>query len=162
MKLAILILEDEPEVRSAIERDLMDLLPTVRLEPSEDVEDARDVVAEILDDGDYLALALCDHRLPGTTGVDFLIEMEDDPETEKTRKVLITGQADLEDTIRAVNDAHLNHYIAKPWNKSELIDVVTEQLTSYVESQGLSPLPYMAVLDKERAMNMLRGRPVAD
>ena len=76
MKLAIVILEDEPEVRAALERDLVDLLPTVRLEPAEDVANAREIIAEILNDGDLLALALCDHRLPGTTGVDFLVDID--------------------------------------------------------------------------------------
>ena len=43
MKLTILILEDEPEVRTAVERDLQVFAPTVRLEPASDVADARSV-----------------------------------------------------------------------------------------------------------------------
>lgn len=156
MKLAILILEDEREVRDAVERDLVGLLPTVRIEPAEDVEDARDVIAEILGDGDRLALALCDHRLPGTTGVDFLIELAQDEDTVDTRKVLVTGQADLADTVRAVNDADLDHYIAKPWDRDELIDVVTEQLTDYVEFTGINPIPHMRALDQVRAVELIR------
>ncbi|MFT3944165.1 MAG: response regulator [Ancrocorticia sp.] len=156
MKLAILILEDEPEVRDAVERDLVGLLPTVRIEPAEDVEDARDVIAEILDDGDLLALALCDHRLPGTTGVDFLIELAQNEDTVDTRKVLVTGQADLADTVRAVNDADLDHYIAKPWGRDELLDVVTEQLTDYVEFTSINPIPHMRALDQVRAVELIR------
>ncbi len=162
MKLAMLILEDEPEVRAALERDLVGLLPTVRLEPAEDVEDAREIIAEILDDGDLLALALCDHRLPGTTGVDFLVEMAQEEETVDTRKVLVTGQADLADTVRAVNDADLDHYIAKPWDRDELLEIVTEQLTDYVEISGINPIPHMAVLDQARALEMIRSRGRAD
>lgn len=157
MKLAIVILEDEPEVRAALERDLVDLLPTVRLEPAEDVANAREIIAEILDDGDLLALALCDHRLPGTTGVDFLVEMARDEDTVDTRKVLVTGQADLEATVRAVNDADLDHYIAKPWDRDELLEIVTDQLTDYVEIQGIDPIPHMAVLDQARALEMIRS-----
>ena len=140
----------------------MDLLPTVRLEPAEDVEDAREIIAEIDDDGDVLALALCDHRLPGTTGVDFLVELAQDEETIDTRKVLVTGQADLADTVRAVNDANLDHYIAKPWDRDELLEIVTEQLTDFVEARGINPLPHMAVLDQARALEMLRARGRAD
>ena len=40
MKLAILVLEDEPDVRAAIEPDLEPFARTVRVEPAEDVEDA--------------------------------------------------------------------------------------------------------------------------
>lgn len=162
MKLAVLILEDEPEVRAALERDLMELADIVRIEPAEDVEDAWDVIEEIFDDGDVLALALCDHRLPGQTGVDFMIQVAGDPQLVDTRKVLVTGQADLEDTVKAVNDAHLDHYIAKPWNKSELIDVVKEQLTDYVIRAGIYPLPYLAVLDQPRALEIIRDWGRAD
>lgn len=162
MKLSILILEDEPEVRAALERDLLQMTPLVRIEPAEDADDAWAVVSEIVNDGDLLALALCDHRLPGTSGVDFMIELTDDVATEDTRKVLVTGQADLEDTVRAVNDAHLDHYIAKPWDPKDLVAVVKEQLTDYVIKKGLNPLPYMQVLDVERALVAVRDFGQAD
>lgn len=154
MKLAVLILEDEPEVRQAIERDLLELVPTVRLEPAEDVEDAREAIADIQRSGDVLALALCDHRMPGTTGVEFMVEMAGDKKTADTRKVLLTGQADLQDTVRAVNEAKLHRYIAKPWDKEQLLDVVREQLTDFVEVRKMNPFPFMEVLDQDRAFDI--------
>lgn len=162
MKLAILILEDEPEVRAALERDLMRFSSVVRIEPAEDVPDAWNAVSEIVDRGDLLALALCDHRLPGTTGVEFMVELARDPELPHTRKVLVTGQADLKDTIMAVNDAHLDHYIAKPWDAEELARTVQEQLTDYVIKRQLNPLPYMDVLDMPRALEAFRTYGRAD
>ena len=162
MKLSILILEDEPEVRSGVERDLLEFASVVRVEPAEDVEDAWAVVDEIDSDGDVLALALCDHRLPGTTGVDFMVEMTADERTMLARKVLVTGQADLADTIKAVNEAQLDHYIAKPWKPEELQAVVRTALTDYVELAGLNPMPYVAVLDPERAMELVRAHSQAD
>lgn len=162
MKLAILILEDEPEVRAALERDLLVLADKVRLEPAEDVDDAYEAINEILEDGDVLALALCDHRLPGTTGVDFMIQIANDRDLADTRKVLVTGQADLEDTVRAVNDAHLDHYIKKPWGADELLSVVKEQLTDYVIKQRLNPLPHLDALDMPRALEAMRNYGRAD
>ena len=162
MKLAILIVEDEPEVRASIERDLIDFASIVRIEPTEDVDDAWDVVDEVDADGDVIALALCDHRMPGTTGVEFLVQMMDDDRTTMTRKVLVTGQADLTDTVRAVNDADLDHYIAKPWDPEELRDTVRMMLTDFVEVAGINPLPYLAALDQERAMELARHFSRAD
>lgn len=158
MTLALLILDDEPEVRDALERDLIDLGTTIRIEVAEDVADAWAVIDEIDRDGDELAVALCDHRMPGTTGVEFLVEMMGDKRTVKTRKVLVTGQADLSDTITAVNAADLDYYIAKPWTERELHRVVSDCLTDYIEVQGLDPLPYMAVIDRVRAMTIIRDR----
>ncbi|MCI6584117.1 MAG: response regulator [Mobiluncus porci] len=162
MKLAILILEDEAEVRAAISRDLLEFADSLRIEPAEDVPDAWEVVDEITTDGDVLALALCDHRLPGTTGIEFMGQMMQDERTELTRKVLVTGQADLADTIRAVNEAGLDQYLAKPWKPEELVEVVRAMLTDYVELAGIDPTPYLSALDQQRALEIARNFSRAD
>lgn len=156
MRLAVLILEDEAPVRDAVERDLAPFAATVRIDAAEDVADAWDVVAEVEEDGDLLALILADHRLPGRTGVDFLVEADSDERTIGVRKVLVTGQADQDDTIRAVNQAGLHHYIAKPWEPAELQKVVRAQLTDFVIDAGLDPLPHLPALEGDRAMELLR------
>ena len=158
MNLAILILEDEAEVRAAVERDLLPFAELIRVEVASDVEEAWEVIDELTEDGDVLALALCDHRMPGTTGVEFLVQMMDDDRTAATRKVLVTGQAQLHDTVRAVNEANLDHYIAKPWDVDELHQVVRTMLTDYVEDMDIDPLPYLDVLDATRAMELVRRR----
>lgn len=159
MQLVIIVLEDEPEVRDAVERDLDELAATVRIEPAEDVADARAVVDDIYEDGDVVALILADHRLPGETGVDFLVSCGEDPRLVGAHKVLVTGQADQADTIRAVNDADLDHYFAKPWDAAKLRAVVREQLTDFVLEQGIDPLPHMPALDQARVMDVLRDYP---
>lgn len=158
MNLAILILEDEAEVRAAVERDLLPFAELIRVEVASNVEEAWEVIDELTEDGDVLALALCDHRMPGTTGVEFLVQMMDDDRTAATRKVLVTGQAQLRDTVRAVNEANLDHYIAKPWDVDELHQVVRTMLTDYVEDMVIDPLPYLDVLDTARAMELVRRR----
>ncbi|WP_194948873.1 response regulator [Actinomyces trachealis] len=157
MKLTILVVEDEPEVRDAVLGDLEVFSPTVRIEPAEDVDDAWDVVKEVDSDGDRLALVLADHRLPGRSGVDMLVEMTGDERTAAAGKVLVTGQADQADTIRAVNQVGLDHYIAKPWAPADLQETVRTQLTDYVLTQGLDPLPHLRALDAARAMKAIRG-----
>ncbi|SPT55013.1 Hydrogenase transcriptional regulatory protein hupR1 [Actinomyces bovis] len=157
MKLTILVVEDEPEVRDAVVGDLEVFSSTVRIEPAEDVDDAWEVVEEVIDDGDLLALVLADHRLPGRSGVDMLVEMTGDERTVAAGKVLVTGQADQADTIRAVNQAGLDHYIAKPWDPADLQDTVRTQLTDYVLAEGLDPLPHLRALDGARALEVIHG-----
>lgn len=161
MKLAILLLEDEAEVRAAVERDLLDFATVLRIEVAEDVEDAWAVIDEINAEGDALAVAVCDHRLPGTTGIDFMGQMMADERTQLTRKILLTGQADLADTVRAVNEAGLDQYLGKPWKPEDLQEAVRNQLTDYVEMVGVDPLPYMSCLDQVRAASFAR-RGIAD
>lgn len=160
-RLAVLIVEDEPEVRAALVRDLESLAGTLRIETADDVDDAHAALAEIVADGDRLALVLADHRLPGTTGVDFLIELTGDPATAATHKVLVTGQADHADTIRAVNEAGLDRYIAKPWTREELVSVTIGAVTDYIIAERVDPLPYVRDLDGPRLLDAY-GRRASD
>ena len=98
---------------------------------------------------------LADHRLPDQTGVDFLVEMTGDDRTMDAKKVLVTGQADQADTIRALNDAHLDHYFSKPWDVQALLEQVRGQLTDFVLELGIDPLPHMRALDQVRVMEAL-------
>ncbi|MCB2223369.1 MAG: response regulator [Actinobacteria bacterium] len=149
-EIAILVVEDEPEVRDAIERDLAPFQGYFRIEAADDVADARDVVRELATEGIVVGLVLCDHLLPGTLGTDFLVELHGDAATRGARKVLLTGQAGLEDTIRAVNEAGLDHYVPKPWTAAGLQGTVREQLTEFVLEGDVDVLPYVPVLDGPR------------
>lgn len=162
MKLAILVIEDEPEVRAALARDLEAFAGDLRVEFAEDVDDARDLVDEVSGDGDAIALLLADHRLPGESGVDFLVSTMTDERVVNARRVLVTGQADHADTIRAVNSGGLDHYIAKPWDVEDLHTVVRDQLTDYVLDTGINPLPYLSHLDAARAMGSVRRFGMSD
>lgn len=159
MTVAILILEDEPPVRSALARDLAPFAGCVRIELAESVDDAWAVVEEVDRSGDEIAVILSDHRLPGTTGVDFLIASMKDDRTKNARRILVTGQAGQEDTIRAVNQGHLTHYVAKPWTPEELRDIVREEMTEYVLANDVDPLSVMGAVDSKEVMRALRQRP---
>lgn len=152
-ELVILVVEDEPEVRAGIVRDLEPFATQIRVDEADDVDDAHAALAEAGQTGDHVGLVLADHRLPGRSGVDLLVSLHEDPSTRPIRKVLITGQAGHEDTIRAINDAGLAHYIAKPWNPAELVAVTRQLLTDYVIAAGLDPLAYLQVLDAPRLLD---------
>ncbi|TVQ67441.1 MAG: response regulator [Balneolaceae bacterium] len=155
-KIFILVVEDEPEVLDSIMRDISDFEAFFPIEMADTAEEARELIREILDRDDQVGLILCDHVLPGDNGVELLVEMQKSEETRKTRKVLITGQAGLKETVRAVNEAELRHYIAKPWEKEELISIVTEMLTDYVLENVRQPLRFMQILDGERIAEFIR------
>ena len=162
-KIYILVVEDEPEVLDAIVRDISDFEDFFPIEMADTAEEARDIVEDIINQDDSIGLVLCDHVLPGDNGVELLVELQHKEETSSTRKVLITGQAGLQETVRAVNEADLKHYIAKPWDKEELVNIVKELLTNYVLDHVNDVLPYMKVLDGGRIAEAIRkGRTVTD
>ncbi len=158
----ILVIEDELEVMDALIKDLEDFEQVFPIESANNAEEAERVVQQIVDSGDEIGLILCDHVLPGKNGVDFLIGLEAENKFEHARKVLVTGQAGLEDTIQAINKAHLDHYIAKPWKKENFEKVVIDQLTSFVINRGYNPMQFMAVLDSVRLAEALRGSQLTD
>lgn len=157
-RITILCVEDEPEVREALLRDLQPFAETFRLEAAEDAEDAKQIVRECATRGESIGLVLCDHLLPGTRGADLLVELRSDPETAAARKVLVTGQAGLEDTVKAVNQADLDYYIAKPWTRDILHQVVRKYLTDYVIDEVEDLLPFVSILEGPRLLEAIKKR----
>lgn len=159
----IFVVEDEPEVLDAIVRDLEEFEDRFPIEMADSAEEARELITALIDEGYNIGLILCDHVLPGQNGVELLVEMQHDPATERTRKVLITGQAGLDETVRAINEADLKHYIAKPWEKAELVDTTRKLLTDFVLEQTENPMEFMSVLDGERIAEEIRkGKGISD
>lgn len=157
-KYLILCVDDEREVLDSVINDLRELESHFVIEAAESVDEAKDVVAEAIADDTPLALILCDHIMPGETGIEFLIELKQQDATRTTRKVLLTGQAGLEETVQAVNNASLDYFIAKPWNGDQLKQVVIEQLTTYMIDNDPELMPWIQVLDATRIMEALSDR----
>lgn len=155
-KIYIMVVEDEPEVLDSIVRDIAHFEEFFPIEMADTAEEAREIMRSLLDDGKEIGLILCDHVLPGDNGVELLVEMQNHSDTAETKKVLITGQAGLQETVRAVNEADLKHYIAKPWQKDELVKIVRDLLTDYIIRFANNPMGYMSVLDGERIADFIR------
>jgi CheY-like chemotaxis protein len=161
-ELVILVVEDEPEVRAEVVRDVEAFAGRIRVEQADDVADARAAIDEVQQAGDHLGLIIADHRLPGAeTGVDLLVSLEAAPATRMIRTILLTGQAGHQDTIRAINEADLDHYFSKPWDPNDLAAVSVRLLTDYVIDTGIDPLRYVRELDGPRLMAAFaeHGRP---
>jgi len=76
----------------------------------------------VLDDNAPVAVVISDQRMPRTTGVEFLSQVfERHP---ATTRIILTGFADMEATIKAINDGHVYAYVTKPWEPDELKQVV--------------------------------------
>jgi two-component system chemotaxis response regulator CheY len=157
-ELVVVVVEDEPEVRAAVLRDLREFSGPIRIEAAADSDEAEEVIDEAGARNDRVGLVLCDHLLPGRRGTDFLVVLQGREDTASAKKVLITGQASHEDTIRAVNEAGLDHYIAKPWAPERLQAVVRRLLTDFVVEHGENLLRYVPVLEGERLIAAAGGR----
>ncbi len=158
----ILVVEDELEVMEALVNDLEQFEEYFPIESANSSEEAKQVVNDVYTAGNEIGLVLCDHVMPGQNGVDFLIELQTNNQQHDAKKVLVTGQAGLEDTIQAINNAQLDHYIAKPWTKEQLEEVVTTQLTNYIIDRRYNPMQYMIILDSVRLSEYMRTHKITD
>lgn len=149
-KYLILCVDDEREVLDSVVQDLDEFEEHFSLEAAESVQEAKQIIEDAERDGIKLALILCDHIMPEQTGISFLIELNEQASTQTTRKLLLTGQAGLEDTVEAINHSSLHFYIAKPWRGDELRNVIKEQLTQYMIENEPELMPWASVLNTEK------------
>ncbi len=78
---------------------------------------------------------ISDQRMPQMTGVE-LFEKVQEKYPDPVR-VLLTGYADMNAVIDAVNKGKIFHYLAKPWNEEELTITIERAYAAWVEKQSL-------------------------
>jgi thioredoxin reductase (NADPH) len=128
----ILCVDDDPHVLRAVVRDVKERFRNEYrvLSASSGIE-ALELLAELKKTGGTVALLLSDHRMPDMNGVSFL----DDARKlfPEARRVLLTGYADTEAAIKAINDVQLHHYLLKPWDppQEKLYPVLTDLLDAW-------------------------------
>ncbi len=142
-KPAILVVDDDPQVLAAVRRDLRSRYrENYTVVSAASGEEALATVRELKARGEALALLLTDQRMPGLAGTEVLVKARE--VYPLARRVLLTAYADIDAAIRAINDAHLDYYLSKPWGAPEerLFPVVDDMLdgwqASYLpEAKGL-------------------------
>jgi thioredoxin reductase (NADPH) len=115
---AILILDDEPQVLNAVERDLRQHYRSdYRIVKSTDGREALDAVQKLKERNTPVALFLVDQRMPNLSGTEFLDQAR--KFYPQARKVLLTAYADTQAAINSINDIGLDYYLMKPWDPPE-------------------------------------------
>lgn len=131
LKRAIICIDDDSSVLFSLRNQLSRILDSrsYSLELAESGQEALQLIEELEEASVHIPLIICDHLMPDITGVDLLQQIH--TRHPDTLKILLTGLADLNDIVRAVNEANLYRYIAKPWDPADLELTVREALRSY-------------------------------
>lgn len=85
--------------------------------------------AERLLEGEMVQVILCDQRMPGQTGVEFLSQVRE--RWPEPVRMIISGFTESEDIIAGVNEAGIYRYITKPWDPDELLEIVRGAVQLY-------------------------------
>ncbi len=115
-KPSLLILDDEQEVLNALNRVLRKHFQLYLF------SDANEALT-FFQTNPYIPLVMTDMRMPVMDGATFLGKII--AINSSCKRFLLTGHADVNLTVTAVNEGKISHYFAKPWNNQELINELT-------------------------------------
>jgi len=131
-KPVLLVVDDDPQVLAAVRRDLRSRYRehyTVMSAASG--QEALATARELKSRGDSLAMLMSDQRMPGMLGNEVLARSRE--MYPLARRVLLTAYSDIEAAIKAINEAHLDYYLSKPWDPPEehLYPVIDDVLDAW-------------------------------
>jgi len=118
----LLILDDEPNVTSALLRVLKRHLPLhVRVEAFNDPVKALDRTRECAFD-----VILSDYRMPQMDGITFLQSVK--ATQEHAVRMILSASTEVDTIMKAINDVEAFRYLTKPWMETELVEQIQQAL----------------------------------
>src|SRR5918912_1402316 len=108
---SVLIVDDEVRSLEALARTLEEEFAILT---AASAEQALEILRREL-----VTIVLCDQRMPGTSGVEFLKRVR--AEWSDIIRIIISGYTDSEDIIAGVNEAGIWQYLLKPWHPEQLL-----------------------------------------
>jgi thioredoxin reductase (NADPH) len=132
----LMVVDDDPQVLAAVRRDLRSRYrEKYSIVSADSGERAFETVRDLKARGDALAMIVTDERMPGMQGTELLTRTLD--AYPIARGVLLTAYSDTAAAIRAINEAHADHYLLKPWDPPEekLFPVIDDLLRQWEEEQ---------------------------
>ncbi len=131
----ILCIDDEIIVLDSLKEQLQNAYEDYHIEVAESGEEAMEIINDIIQDKTELPVVIADFIMPGMKGDELLKKIYHI--MPGTKNILLTGQASIEGVSNAVNNANLYRFIAKPWDKEDLILTTKEALRSYYQEKTI-------------------------
>lgn len=147
-KITILYVDDE-------ENNLFSFKATFRIKYNVLTALSGDGALEILQKT-LVHIIVTDQRMPEMTGVEFLekvLEKYPDP-----MRILLTGYADMDAVVDAVNKGKIFHYLAKPWDEDELDLTIQSAYAKYLERAQLKETNAKLEVSNEQLEFLLRQK----
>ncbi len=118
----VLFVDDEPNILDGIRRQLRKKLEVdTAISGAEGLQKVRD--------NDPYAVVVSDMRMPQMNGSRFLSEVR--KASPDSVRMILSGQAELESTIDAVNDGHIFRFLTKPCSTEALLTAVEGGIEQY-------------------------------
>jgi DNA-binding NtrC family response regulator len=116
MQNTVMVVDDELMVATAL-RSFLELETPYRVLTYTAAQEALEALAT-----EPVDVIVSDFMMPGMDGLTFLRHARE--LKPLTTRILLTGYADKQNAIRAINEAGLYYYLEKPWNNEHLTLVI--------------------------------------
>ncbi len=147
-KIDILYVDDE-------ENNLISFKATFRLKYNIMIAVSADAAMKILETKP-VEIIITDQRMPNMTGIEFLekvIEKYPDP-----IRILLTGYADMNAVIDAVNKGKIYHYLSKPWSEQELEETIKKAFEVYQANKEIKEMNSKLAVSNDQLEFLLRQK----
>jgi len=142
----LLIVDDEEEVLNALKRVLRkDYELHLFSEPQAALEFFQ---------SNPVPLVISDMRMPVMDGATFLAKITEI--SQRSKRFLLTGHADINLTVSAVNDGKISHYFAKPWDNKELMSELKSAYELFI-SEAKSKKLLRRNIEKNAELSLLNN-----
>ena len=118
----ILLVDDEPNVLSALKRALFD-------EPLEIVSVTSAEDALVIMKNQQFKVVVSDERMLGMQGSEFLAQVK--IEHPHTIRIMLTGHATVAAAMKAVNEGEIYRFFSKPWDDDNLKFAIRSAIEKY-------------------------------
>lgn len=115
----LLFVDDEPNILAALRRLFRPL--GYRIFVAESGAAGLEIIGQ-----EHIDLVISDMRMPIMDGAQFLEQVR--LKAPDTVRILLTGYADIQSTIDAINKGQIYRYIAKPWEDNDITITVRQAL----------------------------------
>ena len=147
--ITILFVDDELSILSTLKRLL-------RREPydiltADSGQQGLDILAE-----KSVNIVISDMRMPHMSGAEFLQQVKQ--HYPQTKRIIMSGYADIEAVVDAVNKGGICHFISKPWDNDELKTIICDLVADKQnqESQQIQTLQTI-IREQQQEINTLKS-----
>jgi two-component system probable response regulator PhcQ len=143
-KSKLLLVDDEPNLTSALVRSLD--RKQFEIFTADSAQQGLMILA-----GNEIDVVVSDERMPGMTGSQFLSEVR--KKWPNTIRMILSGQADLEAAVRAINEGEVYRFLLKPCHPQELQMTILQGL----QHKKLVAQSRKLLMEHQKNMNLLEA-----
>lgn len=144
----LLLVDDEENVRNALRRSLRkeNYIVHTAAGPHEGLDLLKQHAIDVV---------ISDHLMPKMTGLEFLRLVHD--RHPDVGRIMLTGHADMETAIKAINEGEIYRFLQKPWDDVEM-KVVVHLALEHVELERENRKLLAAVRRQAEFIHDLEGK----